>query len=240
MQRENNEKVTLWGNNAPKRFDTTVSFPEVSSAHRTQMRGSPFESQEVGASMFSVLRNVPVSTVFIDVSLCFLAIILASASMPDLGHSSNAVLMLRAAVFAGITVFMFACLGLYRPARLALPAAFWRTLAASALAGSIAYPIFEAATSADYAGHLLPRAVEYLALCLLAGKLCSARLRKALRVPRVLIVGAGPDALMVAQDFRESKTMQRNVVGYYATSQETATVVGTAEAPVFPGSSTIL
>jgi sugar transferase (PEP-CTERM system associated) len=190
--------------------------------------------------MFSVLRNVPVSTLFIDVSLCFLAIILASASMPDLGHASNAMLMLRAAIFAGITVFMFACLGLYRPVRLAFPSTFWRTLAASALAGAIAYPIFEEATSPDYAGHLLPRAVEYLALCLLAGKLGGARLRKALRVPRVLIVGAGPDALTVAQDFRESKTMQRNVVGYYATGQETSTVVGTGDAPVFSSNASIV
>ncbi len=194
--------------------------------------------------MLAVLRNVPVSRLFVDVSLCFLAIVLASVSLTDLAdpttlHASNAGLMPRAAAFALITVFMFACLGLYRPVRLRFPAAFWRTIAAAALAGCIVYPIFEADTSADYAWKLLPRAIEYLALCLLIGKLAGPRLRKALRVPRVLIIGTGPDAMMVAQDFRESKTMQRNVVGYFATGQETAAAT-TGDARVFPGDSTIV
>ena len=79
-----------------------------------------------------------------------LAILLAAACVPELSgvamiHTSGPVLLPCRSAFALITVFMFACLGLYRPVRLGLPAAFWRTIAASLLGGYLAYPIFEAA-----------------------------------------------------------------------------------------------
>ena len=174
--------------------------------------------------MFAAFRNVPLSSLFVDVSLCFLAVVLASVSMPDLvGHAHLLTLnwlLTLAAAFALTAVFMFACLGLYRPARLRFSAAFWRMLTATAITGCIAYPIFEATLGANYASLLMPRAIWCLAGCLLVGKYAGRRLRKALRVPRVLIVGTGPDAATVARDFRESKTMQRNVVGYMATPQD--------------------
>jgi len=195
--------------------------------------------------MLTIFRHVPVSTLFVDVSLCFLAILLAAASMPELSgvamlHTSSPVLLPRAGAFALITVFMFACLGLYRPVRLGLPAAFWRTIAASLLGGYLAYPIFEAATGAKYAGQLVPLAVEYLTVGLLVGKLTGTWIRKGMRVPRVLIVGTGPDALSVARDFRESKAMRRNVIGFRATCNEQAAPDAGSNAQVFPESSSIV
>jgi sugar transferase (PEP-CTERM system associated) len=195
--------------------------------------------------MLTIFRHIPVSTLFVDVSLCFLAILLAAASMPELAgvamlHTSSPVLLPRAGAFALITVFMFACLGLYRPVRLGLPAAFWRTIAASLLGGYIAYPIFEAATGASYAGRLVPLAVEYLTVGLLVGKLTGAWLRKSVRTPRVLIVGTGPDALAVAQDLRESKAMRREVIGFCTTCHEPGAHVDATGTPVFPESSSIV
>ena len=194
--------------------------------------------------MIAAFRNVPLSSLFVDVSLCFLAVILASASMPELIgraeiHALNSLLP-RAAAFSLIAVFMFACLGLYRPARLRFSAAFWRMLAASVLAGCIAYPIFETMVGPSYAVHFLPRAIWCLAGCLVIGKFAGRRLRKALRVPRVLIVGTGPDAARVAHDLRESKTMQRNVVGYVATPQETQETGDLGDVLVFDGSPSIV
>ena len=193
--------------------------------------------------MFATFRNVPLSTLFIDTTLCFLAVVLASASMPHLqGHLPTFQWLVGlAAAFALTAVFMFACLGLYRPARLRFSAAFWRMLTATAIAGCISYPIFEATLGAQFASLFIPRAIWCLAGCLLVGKYAGRRLRKALRVPRVLIVGTGPDAAMVARDFRESKTMQRNVIGYVATPQDTSgALAGLGQARVFDGSSSIL
>lgn len=195
--------------------------------------------------MFAAFRNVPLSSLFVDVSLCFLAVVLASVVTPNLvgqGHllTLNWLLALASA-FALTAVFMFACLGLYRPVRLRFSAAFWRMLAAVTLAGCVAYPIFEATLGANYASLFLPRAVWCLAGCLLAGKYAGRHLRKALRVPRVLIVGTGPEAAMVSRDFRESKTMQRNVIGYLATPGDTS--IATADlgkAQVFSGSESIV
>ena len=196
--------------------------------------------------MFAAFRNVPLSSLFVDVSLCFLAVVLASVSTPDLVGQAHLPtlnwLLTLAAAFALTAVFMFACLGLYRPARLRFSAAFWRMLTATTIAGCLAYPIFEATLGANYATLFMPRAIWCLAGCLLVGKYAGRRLRKALRVPRVLIVGTGPDAATVARDFRESKTMQRNVIGYMATPQDAS---GTAaaelgQAQVFDGSLSIV
>ena len=190
--------------------------------------------------MFATFRNVPLSTLFIDTTLCFLAVVLASASMPHQGHLPTFQWLVGlAAAFALTAVFMFACLGLYRPTRLRLSAAFWRMLTATAIAGCLSYPIFEATLGAQFASLFIPRVIWCLAGCLLVGKYAGRRLRKALRVPRVLIVGTGPDAAMVARDFRESKTMQRNVIGYVATPQDSSGALA-GNARVFDGSSSIL
>ena len=196
--------------------------------------------------MFAAFRNVPLSSLFVDVALCFLAVVLASVATPNLVGSSNLLplnwLLTLAAAFSLTAVFMFACLGLYRPVRLRFSATFWRMLTASAIAGCLAYPIFEATLGSNYASLFLPRAVWCLAGCLLVGKFAGRRLQKALRVPRVLIVGTGPDAAMVARDFNESKTMQRNVVGYLATPQADASGVAAdlGKAQVFDGASSIV
>ena len=195
--------------------------------------------------MFAAFRNVPLSSLFVDISLCFLSVVLASALMPDLvGHARllglNWLLPLAAA-FALTAVFMFACLGLYRPVGLRFSAAFWRMLTATALAACLAYPLFEATLGTNYTSLFMPRAIWCLAGCLLVGKYAGRRLRKALRVPRVLILGTGPDAATVARDFRESKTMQRNVIGYMATPQDTPGVAADlGQAQVFDGSLSIV
>lgn len=195
--------------------------------------------------MFAAFRNVPLSSLFVDISLCFLAVVLASIATPNLAGQTPLLtlnwLLTLAAAFALTAVFMFACLGLYRPVRLRFSAAFWRMLTAVMIAGCLAYPVFEATLGANYASLFLPRAVWCLAGCLLVGKYAGRRLRKALRVPRVLIVGTGPDAAAVARDFRESKTMQRNVIGYVATPQDAPTVpVELGKGQVFGGSESIV
>jgi len=196
--------------------------------------------------MSTALRNVPVSTLFVDVSTCFLALIVATASLPHLpaahvdGQVPYAALLGDATAFALISVFMFACLGLYRPTPLRLPAVFLRTLAASALAASIAFPFIEAETGTSHAMQVLARAVGFVGLCLLLGKMFGPRLRKALRVPRVLIIGCGPEAMSVARDFRESKTMQRNVVGYYISTNEQPLGDTLSNARVFSSEQSIL
>ena len=195
--------------------------------------------------MFAAFRNVPLSSLFVDVSLCFLAVVLASVSTPNLVGAEHLLpvnwLLLLATSFSLTAVFMFACLGLYRPVRLRFSAAFWRMLTATGLAGCVAYPIFEATLGSNYASLFMPRAVWCLAGCLLVGKYAGRRLRKALRVPRVLIVGTGPDAAMVARDFNDSKTMQRNVIGYVATPQDPSEcALEPGKARVFDGSSSIV
>ena len=92
--------------------------------------------------MFAAFRNVPLSSLFFDVTLCFLAVVLASTLTPNLVGSSNLLplnwLLTLAGAFSLTAVFMFACLGLYRPARLRFSATFWRMLTASAIAGCLA------------------------------------------------------------------------------------------------------
>jgi len=195
--------------------------------------------------MLAAFRNVPLSSLFVDVSLCFLAVVLASVSTPNLVGQAHLLtlnsLLTLAAAFALTAAFMFACLGLYRPTRLRFSDAFWRMLTATAITGCLAYPIFEATLGSNYAWLLMPRAVWCLAGCLLVGKYAGRRLRKAMRVPRVLIVGTGPDAATVARDFRESKTMQRNVIGYMATPQDTpGASAELGRAQVFDGSLSIV
>jgi sugar transferase (PEP-CTERM system associated) len=195
--------------------------------------------------MFAAFRNVPLSSLFVDVSLCFLAVVLASVLTPNLVGAENLLpvnwLLALATAFSLTAVFMFACLGLYRPVRLRLSAAFWRMLTAIGLAGCVAYPIFEATLGSNFASLLMPRAVWCLAGCLLVGKYAGRRLRKALRVPRVLIVGTGPDAAAVARDFHDSKTMQRNVIGYVATPQEPgAAAIVPGKSQVFESTSSIV
>jgi sugar transferase (PEP-CTERM system associated) len=194
--------------------------------------------------MFAAFRNVPLSSLLVDVALCFLAVVIASVTTPNLVGSSGLIplyWLFLATAFSLTAVFMFACLGLYRPVPLRLSAAFWRMLTASAIAGCLAYPIFEATLGSNYTSLFLPRAIWCLAGCLLVGKYFGSRIRKALRVPRVLIVGTGPDAAMVARDFHESKTMQRNVIGYLATPQDVAAApADLGKAQVFHGGSSIV
>jgi len=196
--------------------------------------------------MLRLFRHVSVSTLLVDVSLCFFAVILAAVSMPApvaaaLRYTPQAPLVvLLAAGFALITALMFACLGLYRPIRLGVPAAMWRTIAAAMLGAYIAYLTFQAATGQAYAEQLVALAFEYLVIGLVVCKSAISWLRKSVRVPRVLILGTGPDAIAVAQDFRESKTMPRNVVGFYATSHEAAQHERTPDLRVFPHTAPIL
>lgn len=172
--------------------------------------------------MFAAMRNVSLSSLVVDITLCFLAVVLASVAMPNQVLLSTlpplSWLLFLAAAFSLAAVFMFACMGIYRPVRLHFSAAFWRKLTATALAGGAFYPVFETTLGSNVTSLFLPRAMMFLAGSLLIGKFAGRRVRKALRVPRVLIVGTGPDAAAVARDLKESKTMRRNVIGYIATT----------------------
>jgi sugar transferase (PEP-CTERM system associated) len=181
-----------------------------------------------------------------DAALCFAAVLLAASSVPGsteiragaLSGVSAAILV--ASQFSFVMALMYAFVGLYRPTPIGLGATVRRTIFALAAGGYVTYLLLGAVANRQYAEELMLTATIYLAMGLVVLRGGWFVMRRVSVVPRVLIVGTGPEAIAVAQDLRSLRRIGREVVGFYPTSAEEAAVaLGAGMPQVFARGSSI-
>jgi sugar transferase (PEP-CTERM system associated) len=180
--------------------------------------------------MFRVFQNQEsLSTfrdLFADALLCFLAVLLAAASL-DLaprGHDLTTLLLtphvlLPAASFALVMALLYSFVGLYRHTHLSALSIVARLGVAFVLGGYFIYLLLKAA---DYNGHPA-RLVGYALMYVLAGLVLvrgtAWGVRKAMGARRMLIVGTAAEAANVLEGLgARGSRAHRRVVGVYPTS----------------------
>lgn len=160
-----------------------------------------------------------------DVAMCFVAVLLAASSMKVTGLSADRALpelptvLLFATGFALLMALMYAFVGLYRPQPISATALVMRTAGALLAGGYLSFIALEKLGSAGYVGELVSSSLTYLCIGLVVVK-GSVALRSVTALPRVLIVGTGPEAHAIAADLTTSNRTARHVVGLYPTSSD--------------------
>ena len=164
-----------------------------------------------------------------DVAMCFAAVLLAAASLKLTGLSDHSPLpdlpmvLLFATGFALLTALMYAFVGLYRPTPLSAATVVARTLGALLVGGYLSFIALERLASAGYVGQLISSSLTYLCIGMVVVRLGMVALRGVTTLPRVLIVGTGPEAHAIAADLNTSNRAARQVVGLYPTTEESPT-----------------
>lgn len=190
--------------------------------------------------MFPVFRHRAgtdmISEVGLDLLLGLAAMFLAAAVVHPLPQVSvlrtlaHPALLAFAAVFALSMVLLQSGLGLYRNGEAGPIDALLRLAAAAALGG---YLIYLTMKLADFGAHprvLVGHAVVlYVAAAILVRGLMAVR-QTFKGPPKVLIVGAGADAELVADDMRGAERTERVVAGFYPIGSETPSL---AASPLF-------
>lgn len=176
-------------------------------------------------------------SILIDIFLCFAAVLLAAStlttryatlptSVPELP-----LILVGATIFALVMALMYAVVGLYRPMPIPMLSAVGRTGFALAVGGYVTALSLRTVADRGYIEQLLPAAIAYLVMGLVFVRGGVALMRRVAALPRVLIVGAGPEALALAADMKTSRRNPRDVVGLYPASAEaemSASAAGTA------------
>ncbi len=190
--------------------------------------------------MFPVFRHragtAMIFEVGLDVGLSLLAMLLAAMTMAShpiegaVQTLTNPVLLLVAVDFAASMVLLQAGLGMYRSNDMSFLEQLLRLSVSTVLGGYLTYLTLKVA---DFDGH--PRVlVGYAVLFLIAGALIVRGLmlfaRELKGPPRVLIVGTGPDAELVADDMRLAVRTDRVVAGFYPIALES---LGDQVSPLF-------
>lgn len=186
------------------------------------------------------------SGMFVDLIMCFVAVLLAASTLttryatvpryvPELP-----LILAGATFFAVVMALMYAFLGLYRPAPLRAWASAARTMAALAVGGYLTCVALRSVADRGYVEQLIAAAVTYLGFGLIVVRIAMEIMRRASPLSRVLIVGTGAEAHMIASDLNTPGRTARNVVGLYPTSDVTMGEVdaGTLHR-VFPRSASI-
>jgi sugar transferase (PEP-CTERM system associated) len=182
----------------------------------------------------------------VDAVLCFVAVLLAASTLtsrymtipravPELP-----LILFGATQFALVMALMYALVGLYRPKPISLTAAMVRTAVALAIGGYLTSLTLRVVADRGYIEQLIPAAIAYLGVGLVVVRSCFRVMRRTSDLPRVLIVGTGPEAQAIANDLRMSGRSARNVVGFYPAGSESGDAADqVAGSTVFHRSSSI-
>jgi sugar transferase (PEP-CTERM system associated) len=170
-----------------------------------------------------------------DLFLCFAALILAASSLTTRYATLRTEVPEMPLVLAGATIFaivmalMYAIVGLYRPAPISMWSSAGRTIFAWVVGAYITGLSLRTVADRGYVEQLLPAAVAYLAVGFVFVRGGLVLMRRVASLPRVLIVGSGPEALALAGDLAAARRNGRNVVGLYPTSTDESSLetVGT-------------
>jgi sugar transferase (PEP-CTERM system associated) len=171
----------------------------------------------------------------IDLFLCFAALLLAASSLttryatipravPELP-----LILVGATIFALVMALMYAVVGLYRPMPIPLLSAVGRTVFALAVGGYVTSLSLRSVADRGYIEQLLPAAIAYLVIGLLFVRGGVFVMRRVSTLPRVLIVGTGPEALALATDLRTSGRSARDVVGLYPSTADVSPQPGASQ-----------
>lgn len=186
------------------------------------------------------------TSMFVDLVMCFVAVLMAASTLttryatvprfvPELP-----LILFGATFFAFVMALMYAFLGLYRPAPLRVLANAARTIAALAVGGYLTSLALRSVADRGYVEQLIASAVAYLGVGLIVVRLAMEVMRRSSPLSRVLIVGTGPEAHMIATDLKSPGRTARNVVGLYPTSDAPIELTETGQGPnVFPRNATI-
>jgi sugar transferase (PEP-CTERM system associated) len=180
----------------------------------------------------------------VDAVLCFVAVLLAASTLtsrymtipravPELP-----LILFGATQFALVMALMYALVGLYRPKPISMTAAMVRTGVALAIGGYLTSLTLRVVADRGYIEQLIPAAIAYLGVGLVVVRGCFHVMRRTSGLPRVLIVGTGPEAQSIANDLRTGRSA-RNVVGFYPAGAESSDAEQVAGATVFHPNSSI-
>ena len=162
----------------------------------------------------------------VDLTLCFVAVLLAASTLtsrymtipqavPELP-----LILFGATQFALVMAMMYALVGLYRPKPISLIAAAGRTAVALCIGGYLTSLTLRVVADRGYIEQLIPAAIAYLGVGLVLARGSFSVIRRVTPLPRVLIVGTGPEAHAIAADLRLPGRAARDVIGFYATAGE--------------------
>jgi sugar transferase (PEP-CTERM system associated) len=190
--------------------------------------------------MFPVFRHragtAMISEVALDVVLSVLAMLLGALTwepQPLAGAVRTLTdpwLLLFALCFALSLVLLQSGLGMYRSHDMGWPEQLARLVLATAMSGYLTYLMLKLAGFGEHPRVLVGYAVFYYigGLMLVRGFMLFRREVKG--PPRVLIVGTGPDAELLADDMRGAARTDRVVAGFYPIALE---ALGESASPLF-------
>ena len=160
--------------------------------------------------------------IVVDVALCFAALLLAASSLTHRYatiHTVNVpelpLILVGATIFSLVMALMYAVVGLYRPAPISAFSAAGRTLFALVVGAYITSLSLRTVADRGYIEQLLPAAIAYLVIGLVFVRVGMVLMRRVAPLPRVLIVGTGPEAQALARDLKTTRRNGRDVVGLY-------------------------
>jgi len=172
----------------------------------------------------------------IDLLLCFAALLLAASSLTHRYatiHTVNVpelpLILVGATIFALVMAMMYAVVGLYRPTQISVFSAAGRTVFALVVGSYITSLSLRTVADRGYIEQLLPAALTYLVIGLVFVRGGMAAMRRVASLPRVLIVGTGPEALALAQDLKMTRRNGRDVVGMYPAAVDAETPTTTEQ-----------
>jgi sugar transferase (PEP-CTERM system associated) len=171
--------------------------------------------------------------IVIDVFICFAALLLAASSLTSRYATIKTAVPELPLIFAGATIFalvmalMYAVVGLYRPAPISMWSSAGRAIFAWAVGGYVTSLSLRSVADRGYIEQLLPAAIAYLAVGFVFVRGGLVLMRRVAALPRVLIVGTGPEAVSLARDLKAARHNGRNVVGMYPSTID-------VEAPAAP------
>ena len=162
--------------------------------------------------------------IVMDLFLCFAALLLAASSLTSRYatlHTSvpeSPLILVGATIFASVMALMYAIVGLYRPTPISKWSAAGRTIFAWIAGGYLTSLSLRIVADRGYIEQLLPAAIAYLAVGLVFVRGGMVVMRRVAALPRVLIVGAGPEAVALARSLKAARHNGRTVVGLYPAS----------------------
>ncbi|MGL6110820.1 MAG: sugar transferase, partial [Rubrivivax sp.] len=165
----------------------------------------------------------------LDLFLCFAALLLAASSLTTRYATIHAavpelpLILVGATIFAVVMALMYAVVGLYRPVPITMLSAAGRTVFALAVGGYVTSLSLRTVADRGYIEQLLPAAIAYLAVGLVFVRGGMVLMRRVAALPRVLIIGTGPEALALASDLKSTRRNGRDVIGMYPATTEVDT-----------------
>ena len=171
-------------------------------------------------------------SIVIDIVLCFVALLLAASSLTHRYATIETVnvpelplILVGATIFSLVMALMYAIVGLYRPSPISAVSAVGRTVFALLVGAYLTSLSLRTVADRGYIEQLLPAAITYLVVGLVFVRAGMVVMRRVALLPRVLIVGTGPEALALAQDLKSTRRNGRDVVGLYPASVDGAEAV---------------